>query len=124
MLYYIVSIQSSHPSENVNICFPFQSLHSAMSDGGQLRFTMANGNVMTIPLTDEVDGESAIPVASSARINITEELTRSGVWQSLAGKKSRPKKKTHQKNHQLTKKEENKDVEGIELGFKSNLNED
>lgn len=101
-----------------------KSLHSAMSDGGQLRFTMANGNVMTIPLTDEVDGESAIPVASSARINITEELTRSGVWQSLAGKKSRPKKKTHQKNHQLTKKEENKDVEGIELSFKSNLNED
>ena len=114
-------MQSSHPSENVNICFPFQSLHSAMSDGGQLRFTMANGNVMTIPLTDEVDGEIAIPVASSAGINITEELTRSGVWQSLAGKESRPKKKTHHKNHQVTKQKDNKDVEGIELSFKSDL---
>ena len=114
-------MQSSHPSENVNICFPFQSLHSAMSDGGQLRFTMANGNVMTIPLTGEVDGESTIPVASSARINITEELTRSGVWQSLAGKESRPKKKTHHKNHQVTKQE---DVEGIELSFKSDLKDD
>ena len=51
----------------------------------------------------------------------------SGLWNPGKSKdqykdqESRPKKKTHHKNHQVTKQKENKDVEGIELSFKSDL---
>ena len=39
-----------------------------------MRFKMANGNVMTIPITED-----------EHEINITEELTRTSVWRSLPG---------------------------------------
>lgn len=77
-----------------------KSLHS---EGGQLRVTMANGNVMTIPYGDE----------ENIGLNITEELTRSGVWKSLAGNGStRRRNKSEQELE-----EEIPSEEGIELNL-------
>ena len=99
----------------------FQSLHSA-SETSRLRLAMANGNVMTIPLND---GDGAENV-KSVGINITDELTRTGVWRSLAGGNQSKSMKNSQKtwNQMNVDKEKNQnDENGIELTFvKSNLN--
>ena len=68
-----------------------QSIHSEAS---ALRFKMANGNVMTIPITEDEN-----------EINITEELTRTSVWRSLPGNSVQNEKRKSRKctkNHEDT----------------------
>ena len=60
-----------------------QSIHSEAS---ALRFKMANGNVMTIPITENEN-----------EINITEELTRTSVWRSLPGNSVQNEKRKSRK---------------------------
>ena len=79
---------------------------------------MANGNVMTIDLSDS---------PNSAGINITEELTRTSVWRSLPGNEKRYKR--NRRNHLELKDEikenidkeegddDNDDEGGIKLNF-------
>lgn len=93
--------------------FLFQSLHS---EGGQLRVTMANGNVMTIPLTDDQDDPNGI--------NITEELTRSGVWKSLPGNDATVTSFSEIKVPKNDDAPEENDENGIELTFTKKPYED
>lgn len=91
------------------------------SEGGQLRVPLANGNLMTIPIpmTDEVDPNG---------INITEELTRSGVWKSLAGNDSRKVKNRGHKSSVTSVNEVvpkiDQDDQGIEMTFSKKPYED
>ena len=79
----------------------FQSLHSQASIRVK-RVTMANGNVMTIPLAgDEVDDSSSsnIMTSSGGILNITEEITRTSVWRSLPGNGKCKKRRRHHQHH-------------------------
>ncbi len=86
---------------------------------------------MTIPLTDG-DGEE-----SPCGINITDELTRTGVWKSLAGngKSSRHRKKkikmesasstsSEEMEEKKTDDDSNEDEGGIQLNFRNPTKEE
>ena len=60
---------------------------------------MANGNVINIPVADEVDSSSSNITSSGGILNITEEITRTSVWRSLPGNGKCKKRRRHHQHH-------------------------
>ena len=59
---------------------------------GGIAVPMANGNVMMLPLPEEIEEEGGGGQSSQnygTDINITEEVNRSGVWTSLEGNQNK-----------------------------------
>lgn len=113
-----------------------KSIMSADTDAsGHLRVTMANGNVMTIPLSTEEEHEEVEGLTKTdSNINITEELIKTGVWKSLPGNGKKPHRsrrhqaKKRRKRMIIIEEEETQNIEpednGIEMVAKPTTRDD
>ena len=82
---------------------------------------MANGNVINIPVADEVDSSSSNITSSGGILNITEEITRTSVWRSLPGNgKCKKRKKHHPKE---VKEDNHKQMDDVNEKNDGNVND-
>ena len=85
---------------------------------------MANGNVINIPVADEVDSSSSNITSSGGILNITEEITRTSVWRSLPGNgKCKKRKKHHQHYPKEVKDDNHKQTDYVNEKVDGNVND-